>query len=310
MKTSNVDLHMHSTVSDGTDRPEELIARVKEAGIRTFSLTDHDTVSGALKVEQLLGEDPDPDKPEFFRGVEFSCRAGSTDESSFKCHILGYQYDPQNEHFRNALAMDHDLRIRKTESRLEYLKAQGMTFTDRQLEDLRKMESPGKLHLADLLAANGYARDRAEGLGMIHCNVKMETRIPARMALRGIVGSGGIGVWAHPLGGEGETHIGRTEFFRRLHYLMGKGLREKEQGENAPVIRGLECWYSRYSKDEIRFLLEAAEEFGLFVSGGSDYHGSHKDIGLGTLNDYGKGITDKDLSIVKALRKIRKGKKV
>ncbi len=79
---SNIDLHMHSTASDGTDTPEELLEHIKEVGIRIFSLTDHDAIDGCAQLEAII-----PEGITFVPGVEFSCitRAG-------KCHILGYGY--------------------------------------------------------------------------------------------------------------------------------------------------------------------------------------------------------------------------
>ena len=83
------DLHMHSTASDGTDSPKELLNKVQEAGITVFSLTDHDTIEGVEEIEPLI-----PKGLTFIRGIEFSCitKAG-------KCHILGYGYDKDNPLF-------------------------------------------------------------------------------------------------------------------------------------------------------------------------------------------------------------------
>ncbi|MBO6039968.1 MAG: PHP domain-containing protein, partial [Oscillospiraceae bacterium] len=86
-----IDLHMHSTVSDGTDAPEEILARVREAGITLFAVTDHDAVKAGRIIPPLLTEGD----PAFLTGAEFSCR----DEEG-KYHILGYGYDPDAEPVR------------------------------------------------------------------------------------------------------------------------------------------------------------------------------------------------------------------
>ena len=97
--------------------------------------------------------------------------------------------------------------------------------------------------------------------------------------------SGGIAVWAHPLGGEGEKHISKEEFFAKLKTMIACG------------IQGLECFYSRYSSTEISFLKECANDNGLFVTGGSDYHGANKTVVFGQLNVDNSLVDSKELSI-------------
>ena len=83
-----IDLHIHSTVSDGTDKPEEILKKVKEAGISLFSLTDHDAVKGSSALAGAMSEED----PRMISGAEFSCQ----DEKG-KYHILGYRFDPEAE---------------------------------------------------------------------------------------------------------------------------------------------------------------------------------------------------------------------
>ena len=90
------------------------------------------------------------------------------------------------------------------------------------------------------------------------------SRFDGYEAINAIVASGGIPVWAHPLGGEGEVHSSEQEFLDKLIIMRNAG------------IKGLECYYSRYSKDEIEFLVHCANENGLLITGGSDYHGDNK----------------------------------
>ena len=87
-QTSRIDLHIHTTVSDGTDRPEELLPKVREKGIELFSVTDHDAIKSSKILMPLLRKDD----PEFITGVEFSCR-----DDFGKYHILGYGYDPAGD---------------------------------------------------------------------------------------------------------------------------------------------------------------------------------------------------------------------
>ena len=103
----NIDLHMHSTASDGTDSPEELIENVRNAGIGLFAVTDHDGIAGAVEVEKKLSEQPDNELM-FVKGIEFSCR----DEGG-KYHILGYGYDAGNEALKNVVQEAHENRLSK-----------------------------------------------------------------------------------------------------------------------------------------------------------------------------------------------------
>ena len=113
-----------------------------------------------------------------------------------------------------------------------------------------------------------------------------DTRFTIEEAIHAITDAGGISVWAHPLGGEGEEHDSADIFLPKLTIMIEKG------------IRGLECHYSRYSKEETNFLLEIAKTNNLYVSGGSDYHGSNKDIPLGKLCSDSSYIGSSSLNIL------------
>jgi len=137
---SAVDMHMHSTASDGSDRVPELVRKIQQLGITTFALTDHDTIRGALEMEKLV-----PDGIRFIRGIEFSCKTEVA-----KCHILGYNYDPEQAGFPDFVAEAYAVRIHKTHNRLSYLeKEYGFVFTDGEKEE--QLKNPGKLQLKKLL---------------------------------------------------------------------------------------------------------------------------------------------------------------
>lgn len=107
------------------------------------------------------------------------------------------------------------------------------------------------------------------------CRVPRD-RIAAETAVKAILAAGGLPVWAHPLGGEGEKRLTEDQFLAQLETLLGYG------------IRGLECHYSRYSREDAAFLTAQADRHRLLISGGSDYHGTNKkDLLLGQLNTEG-----------------------
>ena len=260
---SKVDLHIHTTASDGADSPRALAEKIAAAGLELFSVTDHDTVAGAMEMEKIV-----PEGVRYIRGVEFSCVSPAG-----KCHILGYGYDPDHPAFRGALAEGRRLRLEKLDRRLEQLRRDhGIELTQAERTWLMSLGSPGKPHLGQIIRNRGLAPDLDGAIRGFIRDVPGRDRIEAKMAIEAITAAGGFPVWAHPLGGEGEKRLTEEKFEALLETLLGYGL------------RGMECRYSRYGRKESEFLLDHAARLGLTPTGGSDYHGSNKkDIQLGQL---------------------------
>ena len=260
---SLIDLHIHTTASDGSDSPAELARKV--AGLRIFSVTDHDTIDGALQMENLV-----PQGTVYIRGVEFSCVSPAG-----KCHILGYGYDPRHPALLAALEEGRTLRLEKLQRRLEALRAHfGIILTDDELSRLYSLNSPGKPHLGKILLDRGL-EETLDGAIQTYLKIRVpgRDRIDAGGTIAAIEKAGGRSVWAHPLGGEGEKRLTPEKFEDQLQTLLAAGL------------KGMECHYSRYSREEIQFLRDRAAAHGLTVTGGSDYHGINKrDLELGMLS--------------------------
>lgn len=274
--SSRVDLHIHSLSSDGTDTAGEIVKRVVDAGISIFALTDHDTAAGLEAVEGLI-----PDGVTFVPGIEFSCRAGSG-----KCHILGYGCDRSSEGFQKILASGESLRREKLEARIKFLDASGASLPKHELAALRSMPSAGKPHIANLLVKYGLSGDKKSAMDLIDRCPASSARLEAEPVVRGIISSGGVPVWAHPLGGEGEPETDERELEATLSELIKYGL------------AGLECFYSKYAYEKCLLLEKKANDRGLLVSGGSDYHGKNKNIALGTLNADGIDIPADRLTVL------------
>lgn len=276
-----VDMHLHTTASDGSFSPSEVVQRVKSSGVKVFSLTDHDTTAGVHEVEDDI-----PEGMEFFKGIEFSCKAGD-----IKCHILGYSYDDEHPDFRNALSAAEAKREDKLAIRIAHLReVDGIELTPEEVEELEAIPSAGKPHIANILMRRGIPGTRTEIINR-YLEFGVESRIPAELAIRAIKSSGGVAIWAHPLGGENEIHMNRDELEGKLGVLQGMG------------IEGLECFYSRYDENEIAMLLEIAESRGLLVSGGSDFHGKNKNVEIGELGVSKRPVFDSDLSLIAELRR-------
>lgn len=279
---STIDLHIHTTASDGSDCPALLLQNLRKNGITTFAVTDHDTIDGALEMEKLV-------TPEFrfIRGIEFSCETPAG-----KCHILGYGFDPSHPAFQAALNEGKALRQEKLETRVRYLRETlGIELTEEENRWLRSLESPGKPHFGKIVVSRGLTDsiDIAIRKYINPCKVRRD-RIEAETAVKAIAAAGGIPVWAHPLGGEGEKRLTEEKFRAQLETLLAYG------------IRGLECHYSRYSREDSAFLTTQAVLHDLLISGGSDYHGTNKqNLNLGQLSADGTDVQKDALTILHQL---------
>lgn len=280
---SNVDLHMHSTCSDGSDTIEELYRHVQQAHIHTFALTDHDTIKGIAKVEAMI-EPGD----HFIRGIEFSAITNYRE-----VHILGYNYDPSSPALLAAIAEGREKRKRKLDNRLDYLKEHfHIVFDSDDVAYLHSLNSAAKPHLGRMLMKYGYCQSISEGIEKyIKGCPGDQDRLDYRTAITAIRKAGGIAIWAHPLGGEHMRHFEKWELERQLDLLLEAG------------IQGMECYYSRYNEEEITLLLQEAKRHHLLVSGGSDYHGANKNIPLGTLNNFGEEVKREQLTLLDNLLK-------
>ena len=287
---------MHTTISDGTDTPELLLQNVKKAGIELFSITDHDAIKGAKVMQNLLEETasetqglvenghgspeqgsllhaagPGTDEqsakaPHFLPGVEFSCK-----DSLGKYHILGYCYDPDSEPINRVVELGHEYRMNKVQARLDFIKKQyGFGFSEEDLFKLFSLDNPGKPHIGNMMVKYGYAKTKEEAIKEYINRLRIkDAYVKPEEAIRGILGSGGIPVLAHPSYGNGDQLIIGDEMDARLRRLIGFGL------------QGVEAFYSGFSAKLNAEVLAFAEKYNLYVTAGSDYHGTNKLIAIG-----------------------------
>lgn len=260
---------MHTSYSDGSDSVVELLDKILASNIKVFSITDHDSILGSNEMLSLLQHrQKDAIMPSFIPGVELSCVTPKG-----KCHILGYDYDRNNKELISLIAKVKDIRKSNLDKRLKFLKdVHSITFSDEEINWLKSLNNAGKPHLAKLIIKQKRADSISEAITkyLLACD-SVSAKIQAKEGINAILNAGGIPIWAHPLGGEGEKRTSMENFNDLFHLL-------KEYG-----IKGLECYYSRYTLDEISFLKKTSAANGLLSTGGSDYHGINKDIPLGTL---------------------------
>ena len=257
--TGRIDLHLHTNISDGTDTPEELLENVRKAGLTAFSVTDHDSFKGAVSISALLREGD----PGFITGVEFSCN----DEDG-KYHILGYGFDPSAQAINDTVRMGHGFRMEKMAARFEFLKNEfGFRFPQDEIESILALDNPGKPHLGNLMARYGFAENKDDAISNYINKLRVnEKYIRPEQAIECILKSGGIPVLAHPLFGSGDEKISHEEMGDRLAKLTGFGL------------KGVEAFYSGFDIQQTTEMLDFADKYSLYVTAGSDYHGSNKKI--------------------------------
>ena len=262
LQGKKTDLHLHTTVSDGSDTPTELISRVKEAGIKLFSVTDHDAVKGCgLVMESLAKGDPD-----FITGVEFSTR----DEQG-KYHILGYNYDLHSQAVLDTVEKGHSLRMKKVMKRLDFLKTEfGFVFPEEEIQQLLRLDNPGKPHIGNMMVKYGYAKSKDKAIDdYINKLHNKSEYIRPEEAIKGIRDAGGIPVLAHPVYGSGGELI------------MGQDIEDRIKRLTELGIMGVEAFYSGFSPKMTRLMLDLAHRYDLYVTAGSDYHGTNKAVVLG-----------------------------
>ncbi len=282
----SVDLHLHTTASDGTESPSEVVKLAYGRGINIIAVTDHDTVSGLAEARAAL-----PEGMTLIDGIEMSCAVRG--EGGFRCHILGYGIDPRSPYIAEAIEAGRVKRMAKLGRRLEYLRESfGIELSEGELERLYSHNSPSRLHIARLLTERGLTRNNDEAIEKYLDAGRMpDDRIDADMAISAIKRAGGVPIFAHPLGGEGDVHLDEGELVRRALRLLSLG------------VMGLECYYSRYTSEETAFLCRVARERGLLISAGSDYHGGNKTVVLGSLGAEG---AEPDLGEITVLSKLIK----
>ena len=250
-----IDLHVHSTASDGTNTPTELVALAKEAGLSAFALTDHDTIQGlaeARRAAKTAGIELVP-------GIELS-----TDYGGSEVHILGYYFDEQNPEFLQKLNEFINSRDLRNEKMAVLLQKEGFDIT---MEELIK-ENPDSVitraHFARYLVEHGMVKDRETVFSKYigddcRCYVPRE-KIDPFEAVRLIQLGGGVAFFAHPV----LCHMNFDRLKRFIRDLKDCGL------------TGIEAIYSANSSGDERNLKQIAKDYNLLISGGSDYHGENK----------------------------------
>jgi hypothetical protein len=266
-----IDLHAHSSASDGTDRPGALMGMAADAGIDVVALTDHDTTVGWAEAAAAL-----PDGLTLVPGLELSCRWLAPDGGRpIALHLLGYLVDPAEPALAAALAMLRADRLGRGERIATRLAEAGYPVTWAQVAELAGGASVGRPHVARALVDSGVVTSVDEAFAtLLHSGSpysEPKADLDALDGVRLITGAGGVAVFAHPLARRRGRVVGDDVIAELARAGLG-GL-EVDHPDNAPADR--------------EHLRGVAADLGLLVTGSSDYHGTNKTVRLG-----GGGSTD------------------
>jgi predicted metal-dependent phosphoesterase TrpH len=255
MTSRPIDLHTHSSVSDGTETPAELIAAADRAGLGTVALTDHDSTAGWSEAADAV------------RGTTLTLIPGmelSTSIGPNSIHMLAYLFDPQSPALVAETERLREDRLHRAERMVQRISRDyDLEWAD-VLAQATEGATLGRPHIADALVAKGYARDRSAAFaGILHWRSGYYEPHEAPSPLTGVElirGAGGVPILAHPATRGREPSIPRSHLLE----LIEAGLGGFEIGHRENTDAG-----------RVR-LQEIADEHGLIVTGSSDYHGDGK----------------------------------
>ncbi len=264
---NTIDLHTHTTASDGTLTPRELIEKAGSIGLKAIAVTDHDTVEGLPEVFEAAGKYP-----------ELEVIAGTELSSIYKnreIHIVGLFIDRDNAEFNAGLEDLKEKRIKRNISMINKLRSLGFDLSYDDLVSVSGGRIITRAHFARLLQEKGYVRNKEEAfskyIGAGKPGYVKRDVLSAEAAIGLIKKGGGLAVIAHPF----------------MYGFNEKGLEDMASDFAAWGADGIECYYSTHSYSDTVLALSLAETYGLLPSGGSDFHGENKP-GLNLGSGYGE----------------------
>lgn len=250
-----IDLHSHSTSSDGQDSPAELIDKAHKAGLRYLALTDHDTLAGLQEAEEAAQKT----ELTFIRGVELEIQWPHVGEF----HLLGLNLGTNTDELEAQLQILRANRRQRNEDILSLMRKQGIHITYEELEAKNPKAVIGRPHMAKFLVEIGKVKHYQQAFDLYLAYGRPfylpKKALSLESAIAAIHACGGKAVIAHPM----SLCLSWRNFDARLPSF-------KEMG-----LDGLEAYHSTCSPTHCQRIKELAQKHSLLISGGSDYHGQH-----------------------------------
>ena len=252
---SFIDLHVHTTASDGTLSPKEVVELAANNDISVIAITDHDSVNGIKEAKDAARES----KTEVVPGVEISCGYEGRE-----IHVLGFFIDWNDQIFQERLHESKGGRDQRNDKMIALMRQDGIDISMEKLKFGKEDTVVNRAHFARFLKENGYVKSNEEAFKKYvgdGCKYYLEREyVPAETAIEWIHEAGGIAFLAHPY----------------LYHLKEPQVKKlvkdfKEMGGD-----GLEAYHSSVNQGQVNLLREYAKENNLMVSGGTDFHGANK----------------------------------
>ncbi|MEN8240493.1 MAG: PHP domain-containing protein [Chloroflexota bacterium] len=249
MKNIAFDLHIHSTASDGTNTPEEIIQIAKSSNLLAIAITDHDSINGYFEAFDSAQET----SVQLIAGVELN-----TDAYDTEIDILGYFWKPDNQKFLDLLDTRQSGRIARAKNIVEKLNSLGLEISFKRVREIAH-GSICRPHIVEAMVEKNYVANQQEAfekyLGLGRPAFVPHDHLTPEMAIQSINEAGGVSVVAHP------GLVGNDEVVEKLMQAGAKGL---------------EAYYPMHSEAEISKYLELAQKHGVIVTCGSDSHGAKR----------------------------------
>jgi len=260
-----IDLHTHSTASDGRQSPAEVISSAVQTGLDVVALTDHDTTAGWAQATVAAEQQGIA----LVRGIEISCK-----DNGISIHLLGYLHDPSAPGLLDELEHSRESRATRAQRIVERISQDLPLDWDDVLEQIGPGATIGRPHIADAMVAKGIADSRDDAFrGYLNSGspyYATHYAVDAVQAVRLVVAAGGVAVMAHPFAS-----------IRGLVVTTRSSRQWRPRG-----WPGLEVHHRDHDPGQVRHGLDLAASLDLFVTGSSDYHGD------GKVNRLGENTTD------------------
>jgi len=267
-----IDLQSHTTASDGSLTPTELVLLAKQVGLSALGVTDHDTAGGLEEAVAAAAEHG----LELVPGIEMS-----VDYPQGEFHLLGYYIDFRNPEFLARVQYLQENRFNRNAVMVRKMLEAGLDVTMEEVVAESGGGQVGRPHMARALLKKGYVSSVQEAFDRYLADGQPlhvpKVKLSPEEAIDLVHSAGGVAVLAHP---------------KYMEYPTEEGLRAELARLKEAGLDGLECYYSQHSEEETRQYLRLAETFGFLVTSGSDFHGVSKpDVPLGVIYQ-GRGGDD------------------